>query len=683
MTRRRWHPVSFAVLPPAELVSEKDSDAEQDHIIECTRTGPCIAMAGPGTGKTHVLVARLGRRHDMVPGLRALVLTFTIRAGCVLEHRLAGRAIEKGAVVVRRTQKELWVAFLRAHAAGNGSRSLKFAGQMRARTLLCKAVTDGGCFPSNLEWVVQQALGAIEEVRAIPEELADVVTPDVISRYQRAKAKAGLVDNGDVRRWVIEHVHEIVDGWASQGYTEVYLDEAQDSSPAEIALMAAAARRGLRVCCVLDLRQSLYEFRGARPRDLLRALGDTDGHTHVMAVNRRSAQQVVSTLNAFSGWAFENESAVAMSALRVGGEPFRAVVCEEKAVVHEALVAALRAVKGLTRDQAHYAPRSSEELRDSLGLPEVLATGESLGILTTTGKEADGVVRTLEEAGYAPVRLVRDMDDLAAHELLHGILDPLGESGGPARIYGVASPMCLLLRALQVQGPFRMDPDSRGHKALDALICELRRVGHGASKDPGELFSQLWSTARKRCTSWAGGQPPADGQRSRLRALAVQARDCLDEWESVLKDCALPCSHEDHLERLLWVASTYLLPPRADGSPHPAISSLRRRSVDRDGASHLIETWYERPDLGRAERITRGPAKEGPVIYVAVVNQVKGDEFDWVVICALSENRFPYRGKDSFGERCRSWVAISRAREGTSYLGVANNDLYWPARLDT
>lgn len=69
-----------------------------------------------------------------------------------------------------------------------------------------------------------------------------------------------------------------------------------------------------------------------------------------------------------------------------------------------------------------------------------------------------------------------------------------------------------------------------------------------------------------------------------------------------------------------------------------------------------------------------------PALYVAVVNQVEGDEFTWVLISALRGQTLPFKGEDCDAERRRWWVAISRAGEGTAYLGVRDNDLYWPPR---
>jgi hypothetical protein len=73
----------------------------------------------------------------------------------------------------------------------------------------------------------------------------------------------------------------------------------------------------------------------------------------------------------------------------------------------------------------------------------------------------------------------------------------------------------------------------------------------------------------------------------------------------------------------------------------------------------------ERPSLGRVGSGHAPGGDEPPVLYIAVVNQVKGEEADYAVIVALDAGRFSYRGIDTHGERCRWWVAISRVRLNT------------------
>ncbi len=65
-----------------------------------------------------------------------------------------------------------------------------------------------------------------------------------------------------------------------------------------------------------------------------------------------------------------------------------------------------------------------------------------------------------------------------------------------------------------------------------------------------------------------------------------------------------------------------------------------------------------------------------------MINQVKGMEFDHVIILALDPERFPYGGEDCEAERCRWWVALSRAIKSAAYLGVPGNGLYWAESLD-
>ena len=52
-------------------------------------------------------------------------------------------------------------------------------------------------------------------------------------------------------------------------------------------------------------------------------------------------------------------------------------------------------------------------------------------------------------------------------------------------------------------------------------------------------------------------------------------------------------------------------------------------------------------------------------------------EFDHMLVLALVPERFPYGSEDCGAERCRWWVALSRAIESAAYLGVPGNDLYW------
>jgi len=341
----------------------------------------------------------------------------------------------------------------------------------------------------------------------------------------------------------------------------------------------------------------------------------------------------------------------------------------------------LAAVDGLPRSRAPGSMGPDRSLREALGLPAVLGAGQSIAILTATTIEAKSIAKHLVDEGFAPTLLVSQHDDPSAIELLHGVLDPLGETGGPARTYGAASPICLVLSAIRLQPPFSMTPNSTGAKALENFIRCVRGATSTGGKNSGDRFSAAWQLADKQLATWAQRPERKDGRSDRLRAFAIQAKAALKEWASVLEQCSGTCTHAEHLEELLAFASAYVLPPRPGAAgDHPVVASVRRLTNMRGDAGRLLQEWADQRHLGTKD--DDRPSDVPPTLYVAVINQVKGDEFSWVVISALRKHTFPFQNEDCDGERCRWWVALSRAREGTAYLGVPGNNLYWPPQAE-
>jgi superfamily I DNA/RNA helicase len=82
----------------------------------------------------------------------------------------------------------------------------------------------------------------------------------------------------------------------------------------------------------------------------------------------------------------------------------------------------------------------------------------------------------------------------------------------------------------------------------------------------------------------------------------------------------------------------------------------------------------EQPPLDTARRIREWPTYSkanvlAPLgedecrVVVAVINQVKGLTFEATWVCALKPGKFPFRGLDSDSERCKFWVACTRATD--------------------
>jgi len=669
-----WQEVCFESPEPAQSVSSDEANAEQEQVIYCD-AWPCGTHAGPGAGKSRTIVekvSRLARARESSLGEEAqgsvLVLTFTNAGKDVLRRRLARANIPAGAVEVRGTQEACWKAYRACHP---GQKLLTTGEQ---RTLLTKAISDVAIeVPTNLESIVRQVASRINEFAELSSALCEVVSPAVLDAYALQKASVKRYDNRDVHWWIVANAHRIVAGWVRKGIGVVLLDEAQDSSPAEVALLSAAHAAGLKVGYVGDLRQLLYGFRGAEPDLLIGALSAAGGfHIEVLRTNRRSKAIPVAELNRFSAWAFEGTEAEPMYALAPGGEPFRAVVCPEQSAVLEVLPQALAAVEGLvrTRSTSRLAPDSA--LARALGLPKRLNNGESLLLEVANRDDADELERVLNDWGYLSVMLVRRDDAPALLDLLHGLLDPEGHSAGPVTWYGLESPLCLALNTLRHRPGLEMDKKSPAAKKVDDVLRSLRQ--HRATR----TFDEILDHGKRKVNELEGKRDPG------LSSYCKQAVNLINEWTEIRRaERQGDISAHEVLRRLLALAPQIASRSVDQSRGHPLIAHLERACASRQEAARQITEWVERPSLGRVGEKLVPDANEPPVLYVAVVNQVKGEEADYAVIVSLGPGRFPYRGVDTRDERCRWWVAISRARCGTSYIGVDKECAYWPPRSDS
>lgn len=86
------------------------------------------------------------------------------------------------------------------------------------------------------------------------------------------------------------------------GKTVLVIDEAQDMSADDFALVMALARNNedMRIIAVGDDDQNIYEFRGSNSQYMLRLMKETDGRFIEMTENYRSSQHIVKSSNMFA-----------------------------------------------------------------------------------------------------------------------------------------------------------------------------------------------------------------------------------------------------------------------------------------------------------------------------------------------------------------------------------------------
>ncbi|MDX3456624.1 ATP-dependent DNA helicase [Streptomyces sp. ME02-8801-2C] len=300
-------------------------DAAQRAVVDHAH-GPLLVLAGPGTGKTTTLVesvaARITRGGDPE---RILVLTFSRKAAVELRDRMALRI---GAARAPRatTFHSFCYALVRAHQDSDlfveplrllsgPEQDVAVRGLLAGQPDLERLGLAHVRWPDELRACLTTR-GFADEVRAVLARSRELgLGPDALDAFARRigrpdwrAAAAFLAEYLDVldMQGVLDYaelVHRAVllasrpdtAGQLAARYDAVYVDEYQDTDPAQVRLLHALAGGGRTLVALGDPDQSIYAFRGADVNGILdfpEAFPRADGRpapVEVLRTSRRSA----------------------------------------------------------------------------------------------------------------------------------------------------------------------------------------------------------------------------------------------------------------------------------------------------------------------------------------------------------------------------------------------------------
>ncbi|MCN9239989.1 ATP-dependent helicase [Streptomyces sp. RY43-2] len=322
--RQGSHGAYRLVRTPPGRVDPPRLDAGQRAVVH-HEAGPLLVLAGPGTGKTTTLVesvaARIARGDDPE---RILVLTFSRRAAVDLRDRMALRTGTAHAprattfhsfcyALVRAHQdSDLFVEPLRLLSGPEQDVAVRelLAGQPELERLGLAHVH----WPDELRACLTTR-GFADEVRAVLARSRELgLGPEALRRFaerigrpdwQAASAflaeyldvldLQGAIDYAELvhRAVLLAHRPQVAERLAAR-YDAVYVDEYQDTDPAQVRLLHALAGGGRTLVAFGDPDQSIYAFRGADVGGILdfpHAFPRVDGTpapVEVLGTSRRS-----------------------------------------------------------------------------------------------------------------------------------------------------------------------------------------------------------------------------------------------------------------------------------------------------------------------------------------------------------------------------------------------------------
>jgi DNA helicase-2/ATP-dependent DNA helicase PcrA len=275
--------------------------------------GPLLVLAGAGTGKTRVVIARMAHlvRGGTRPG-RILAVTFTNKAAREMLARagslLGGNTAEKPEIS---TIHSLCVRVLRRHAATMGYPE-RFAiidrGEQETaarRALKELKIAEARLQPADLlDRIGRWKSAGIRPDAAVDSGMGDDDTWSLAAagyrRYQQALKTAGAVDFDDLLLVVDELFtkHEAVRREEAGRFDHILVDEYQDTSGIQERIVTSLARDHRSLCVVGDDDQSIYAWRGAQISHILEFARRWPGARVVrLEENYRSTPEIIRAAN--------------------------------------------------------------------------------------------------------------------------------------------------------------------------------------------------------------------------------------------------------------------------------------------------------------------------------------------------------------------------------------------------
>ncbi len=301
-------PVYRLTRADAQRATAPELDAAQQAVVRHPG-GPLLVLAGPGTGKTTTLVEAVVDRIEsrrLGPD-QVLALTFSRRAAADLRIRIAGRLGRSTLTPLAMTFHAFCYALIRrfsapgtdseggpkGEVAGPGSQPRLLTApeqEFRVRETLAGSpetgrarwpASVGRAFPTRgFAAEVRAVLAKARQLGMDPEDLTEAgeaagrpewtAVGEFFDEYLDVLDAEQVLDYGElVHRCRILLADPVVLQTLRSEIGCVFVDEYQDTDPAQVRLLHTLAGQGRDVIAFGDPDQSIYAFRGAEARGIL------------------------------------------------------------------------------------------------------------------------------------------------------------------------------------------------------------------------------------------------------------------------------------------------------------------------------------------------------------------------------------------------------------------------------
>jgi DNA helicase-2/ATP-dependent DNA helicase PcrA len=607
---------------------------EQRRAVETTE-GPLLIQAGAGSGKTKTLTHRIAYliATKKATPFNILAVTFTNKAAKEMRHRVAellgADAENRGFMPYMGTFHGICVRLLRQDGEAIGiPRSFVIFDetdrQASIKQVSKQLMIDEKTFPARaLSSLISSAKNELitpEEYARIAQSPAQQTAAKVYPLYQKSLHDAMALDFDDLINRTVEMLRtqpEIRKKWQQQ-FKYIMIDEYQDTNAAQYQLVNMLTNADKNIAVVGDDWQSIYSWRGADFRNILKFESDFKNCTIIkLEQNYRSTKNILDAAHAIiTKNAQRSDKKLWTDA--GDGLPVQMVQVGSERAESDAIIRRIR--QGLDSSRYHYRDyavlyrtnaqsRSIEEGFVHYGIPYRVVGG----VRFYDRKEIKDVI--------AYLRLIFQPEDLVSFERIVNV---------PARGVGAKS--------LQNFFAFKQ---SSGLSLLQALqqadeCAELTPKARKALSELGDILASLRTVSEDAAVSGL-----IDSLLRRIDYLAYLG-DGTPQGEA----------RQENVKELLSVAQEY----------------------SEEGLAGFLEEVALVSDLDSANF-------ENDAVTLMTLHAAKGLEFPVVFMTGLEESIFPhsralYDQSEMEEERRLCYVGMTRARRELYMIHASSRMLY-------
>ena len=249
------------------------------------RQGHLIVRAGPGTGKTKLLVQRaVGLIEEGVSPEQLLLITFTRKAAGELRQRLA-ESLPAAGKIWATTFHSLGRQVLAQNQGGEPA----ILEEEQRQAIIKRIANQTDMKPSELE------LALSTHKQSLDREPGQALAP-LLEAYQEALQESGVIDLDDLVREAVLALRSddsLAQNWRER-FRHVLVDEYQDVNQVQVALLKALIGPKTQLAAIGDPDQAIYGFRGADRAFFARFAQDFSGAAQMeLKQNYRSSGPII------------------------------------------------------------------------------------------------------------------------------------------------------------------------------------------------------------------------------------------------------------------------------------------------------------------------------------------------------------------------------------------------------